>query len=55
MSGTQRLLLAFAILVVDILAFAIPLTAVAAAYVIAVRPAWFLRTVLHLYADLRPD
>ena len=49
MSTTERILLAVIIVAVDLLAFAVPLTAFAAAYVIVARPPGFLEGVRRLY------
>jgi hypothetical protein len=49
MSTAERVALAVLILAVDIVAFAVPLTAVAAAYVIVARPPGFLDWVRRLY------
>lgn len=49
MTTTERLLLAVTIVAVDLLVFAIPLTAFAAAYVIVARPPGFLDWVRRLY------
>jgi hypothetical protein len=49
MSATERVTLAVIIVAVDLLAFAVPLTALAAAYVIVARPPSFLEWVRRLY------
>ena len=49
MSTAERVALAVLILAVDTVAFAVPLTAVAAAYVIVARPPGFLDWVRRLY------
>jgi len=49
MSTTERVLLAVIIVAIDVLAFAVPLTAFAAAYVIVARPPGFLEWVRRLY------
>jgi hypothetical protein len=49
MTGWQRTLIAVAIVAVDLAAFAVPLTAIVAAYVIIVRPSWFAYWVARLY------
>ena len=49
MTTTERILLAVIIVAVDLLAFAVPLTAFAAAYVIVARPPGFLEWVRRLY------
>lgn len=51
MSGTQRILLAVIIVAVDLLAFAVPVTAFAAAYVIVARPPGFVEWVRRLYGS----
>ncbi len=49
MSFPSRLALALAIVAVDLVAFALPLGSLFAAYVIVARPAVFLHWVLRLY------
>ena len=49
MSTTERVLLAVVIVAVDLVAFALPLAALAAAYVIVARPPGFLEWVRRLY------
>lgn len=49
----DRVLIAVTVLVVDLVAFAVPLTALVAAIVIVARPAWFLRLVDALYREPR--
>ncbi|MGD8440818.1 MAG: hypothetical protein PVG53_09800 [Holophagae bacterium] len=49
MTMNQRLLLAVAIILVDIVAFALPLTGFFAAYVLLARPPWFRVWVDDLY------
>ena len=49
MSATERIVLAVIIVGVDVLVFALPLTALAAAYVILARPPGFLDWVRRLY------
>lgn len=44
-----RLLLAAGILIVDLLVFFIPLTAVLTAYVVIFRPTWYSRLVDNIY------
>jgi hypothetical protein len=53
MTLSHRIALAFFILVVDLVTFALPLSAIAVAYVIVVRPRRFLEWVLLLYRDDR--
>lgn len=50
----DRVLIAVTVLVVDLVTVGIPLTALAAAFVIVARPSWFLRLVESLYAEPRP-
>jgi hypothetical protein len=45
----ERVLLAVILVVVDLVAFALPLTALLAAYVILARPPWFKEWVRRLY------
>jgi hypothetical protein len=49
MSTGERIALAVLIVAVDLVAFALPLTAFAAAYVIVARPPGFLAWVQRLY------
>jgi hypothetical protein len=49
MSTTERVVLAVALVLLDLVAFALPLTALAAAYVIVARPPAFLEWVRRLY------
>lgn len=49
MTLSQRIAVAVAVVVLDLVAFALPLTAMAIAYVVLVRPAWFLNWVVRLY------
>jgi len=51
MSTTDRLLLALAIVLVDLLLFALPLTGLVAAWVLITRPPVFREWVERLYAD----
>jgi len=48
MGMTQRVLLAAGILVVDLAAFFLPLTAVLLAYVIVFNPPWFRKFINNL-------
>ncbi|MGD8833740.1 MAG: hypothetical protein PVJ84_03705 [Desulfobacteraceae bacterium] len=48
MTMTQRVLLAAAIVLVDLVAFFLPLTALMLAYVIVFNPPWFRDFVKHL-------
>lgn len=51
MSLTDRALLAVTILLLDLVVFFLPLTGLAAAYLLLARPPWFKEWVLRLYAD----
>jgi hypothetical protein len=51
MTLAQRLIVAALILLIDFLAFAVPLMAIVMAYVIVARPARFLQWVLLVYDD----
>ncbi len=53
MKLADRALIATTILAVDLVSFAVPLTALAAAWVVLVRPAWFRRLVDALYGPPR--
>ena len=50
MSFGERLLWASAIVLVDLVIFVLPLTALFAAYILLVRPPWFQEWVLQLYS-----
>ena len=47
----NRLMLAVAIVVIDVVAVFIPITALLAAYLILFRPMWFKQVVDDLYRD----
>ncbi|MBI4358395.1 MAG: hypothetical protein HY584_03775 [Candidatus Omnitrophica bacterium] len=49
MKPTERILWAVGIVLVDFFAFAVPLTAFVAAYILIVRPIWFKDFVSKLY------
>ncbi len=51
MTHSQRILLAVAIIVVDVVAVFIPLTAVVAAYIILARPPWFREWIARVYSE----
>jgi hypothetical protein len=51
MSASERVTLAVLVVVLDAVAFVLPLTALFAAYVIVVRPPWFLDWVRRLYGS----
>jgi hypothetical protein len=51
MSVSDRLILAVVLVVMDTVAFALPLTALVLAYVIVARPPWFLAWVRRLYGS----
>lgn len=53
MTSTERVLLAVAVVAVDLVAFAVPLVALLAAWVLIARPSWFRDFVAQLYAS--PD
>jgi hypothetical protein len=53
MTTTERVLLAVAVVAVDVVAFALPLTGFFAAYVLLARPPWFRRWVEDLYGPGR--
>ena len=46
----ERVLIAIAVVAVDLVLFALPLTGILAAFVILARPPWFRRWVDRLYA-----
>ena len=49
MRDTERILLAVAIVLVDLLLFAVPLTGLAAASILIARPRWFRAGVERIY------
>ena len=51
MTTTERVLLAIAIVLVDVVLFALPITGFFSAFVLLVRPPWFLAWVKQLYSD----
>jgi hypothetical protein len=51
MSTQERVLLAVALVLLDILLFALPITGFFAAFVLLARPPWFLEWVKQLYGD----
>ncbi len=53
MTTTERVLLAAVVVVVDLVAFALPMTGIVAAYVLVARPPWFRRFVEDLYGPSR--
>lgn len=54
MQLSERLVLALGIVLVDTVAFALPLTGLVAAWVILARPPWFREWVERLYAPGAP-
>lgn len=50
MNRTDRILLAAAVVAVDLLLFVLPLTGLLAAWILIARPPWFRRFVDDLYA-----
>lgn len=51
MTFGERLLWASAILLVDMVIFLLPLTALFAVYILLARPGWFREWVLEMYED----
>ena len=51
MTTQERVILAVALVLVDLTLFVLPLTGLFAAYVLLVRPPWFLAWVQQLYSD----
>lgn len=49
MTTNERVLLAIAIVLVDVVLFALPLTGFFAAYILLARPPWFIGWVKQLY------
>lgn len=49
MTTQERVLLAVALVLIDLLLFALPITGFFAAYVLLARPPWFLAWVKQLY------
>lgn len=54
MDLSRRVALSAAIVVVDVVAFALPLTAFAIAYVLVARPRWFLEWTIRVYGGAVP-
>ena len=50
MTASERVLLAVVLVVADLVLFAVPLTALGAAWVILARPPWFRDWVTRLYS-----
>jgi len=48
----KRVLIAVAILLIDIVIFIVPLIAAFAAYIIVMRPPWFKKWIDQLYSDV---
>ncbi len=53
MTTNERVLLAVAVVLIDIVLFALPVTGFFAAYILLARPPWFFEWVKQLYG-LRP-
>ena len=51
MTTQERILLAVAVVLIDLTLFVLPLTGIFAAYVLLFRPPWFLAWVKQLYGD----
>jgi hypothetical protein len=51
MSTTERIAVAAAVVLVDLVLFALPLTGLLAAFVILTRPPWFRQWLERLYTD----
>lgn len=51
MSTQERVLLAVAVVLIDLTLFVLPLTGLFAAYILLARPPWFLASVRQLYGD----
>lgn len=51
MQLSERWLIALALVLVDLFIFVVPLTGLAAAYILIVRPDWFRRWVEELYGS----
>jgi len=51
MTTTERVLLAIAIVLADVVLFALPITGFFAAFVLLVRPPWILVWLQQLYSD----
>jgi hypothetical protein len=50
MSTQERVLLAFAVVLIDLALFVLPLTGLFAAYILLARPPWFLAWMEELYS-----
>jgi len=51
MTTQDRVILAIALVLIDLTLFVLPLTGLFAAYVLLVRPPWFFTWVQQLYSD----
>jgi hypothetical protein len=51
MSIWLRSSIALGVVLVDLIAFAVPITAIVVAYVVLARPRWFLAWVARLYGE----
>ena len=51
----KRLALATLVVLVDLIAFAVPLTALVIAYLLVARPPWFVGWVRRVYTDVNGD
>ena len=51
MTQADRILLAVALIAIDLLVFFLPLTGLLVAYVLVVRPPWFKRWITTLYGE----
>jgi hypothetical protein len=53
MNTWERIILALAVVAVDLVLFALPLTGLFAAYLLLARPPWFLDWIQRLYATTK--
>ena len=51
MTTNERVLLAIAVVLVDLTLFVLPLTGIFAPFILLARPPWFLSRVQQLYGD----
>ena len=51
MQPSDRWLYAIAIVLIDLFIFVVPLTGIAAAYILIARPPWFRRWVEEIYSN----
>jgi hypothetical protein len=55
MSTAERVLLALAVIAVDLMIFVVPITGLLAAFILLARPPWFREWVERLYTQQEPE